>query len=78
VARRRAEDSLYAIVSSYIDRNGYAPSVRDLCEATRHNSTSLIRDYLLGLESRGLIRLGRDDCGKVLSRAIVLERRSNG
>lgn len=40
----------------YIHRNGYAPSVRELCTALDVRSTSTMHTYLAHLETCGLIR----------------------
>lgn len=46
---------LNAIIN-FIDDNGYAPSVRELCEITKLKSTSTVHTYLKGLQEKGYIQ----------------------
>jgi hypothetical protein len=47
-----------AIVEFKALNDGNSPSTRDLCQATRIASTSLIRRYLKGIAEHGYIWLG--------------------
>ena len=54
----KTEDKLnavYAYVKDYIEQNGYAPSVRDICKDLSKNSTATAHSYLARLNERGLI-----------------------
>ena len=60
-----------AYLVSYIGENGWAPSYREIVEATTLKSTSSVVGYLRRLESHGLIRYGNGarkifvtDCGQ--------------
>lgn len=61
------ERDVFAACQKYIAENKYSPTIRDIMELTRVNSTSLVRYYLGSLERKGYLRLSP---GK--SRAIVI------
>lgn len=61
------EKAVYKYIRSTIRTNGYAPSVRDICNAVGIKSTSTVHTYIKRLEEKGYI--GRVD-GK--SRAITV------
>ena len=60
-------DRIYAYLREVIPRQGYAPSVREICEAVGLKSPSTVHFHLKRLQERGLIEKGD---GK--GRAIVL------
>ena len=60
-------DQIYAYLQEVIPRQGYAPSVREICEAVGLKSPSTVHFHLKRLQERGLIEKG--DCK---GRAIVL------
>ncbi|HBR32483.1 MAG TPA: hypothetical protein DD733_10420 [Clostridiales bacterium] len=62
------EKSVYKYIRECIDRDGYAPSVRDICAAVGIKSTSTVHSYLSRLEQKGYLTKGQ---GK--SRALKLE-----
>ncbi len=62
------EKSVYMYIKECIERDGYAPSVRDICSALKIKSTSTAHSYLHRLEQKGYIS---KDQGK--SRALKLE-----
>lgn len=65
------EREIYEYIKNCIDRDGYAPSVRDICASLSIKSTSTVHSYLYRLEQKGYIGRGQ---GK--SRALKLV--SNG
>lgn len=62
------EKDIYEYISDCLEKNGYAPSVRDICAALGIKSTSSVHEYLRRLESKGVIR---KSSGK--SRALSIE-----
>lgn len=42
-------------IKKYIDKNGYAPTVRELCEITGRTSTQTIHAKIRGLKNKGYI-----------------------
>ena len=67
------EQAILNFIRESIDRNGYAPAVRDICAALHIKSTSTVHMYMQRLEQKGLI--DRTD-GK--SRAIRMRGAANG
>lgn len=51
-------DALFDFLVSYKNKNGFCPSVREMCEELKINSTSTITYYLNHLEKQGKIRRG--------------------
>lgn len=49
----RTSDIIYDFIVSYIDENGYAPSVRDICDGVGVKSTSTVHAHLKRLETQG-------------------------
>lgn len=49
----RTSDLIYDFIVSYIDENGYAPSVRDICDGVGVKSTSTVHAHLKRLETQG-------------------------
>ncbi len=62
------EKDIYDYINDCIEKNGYAPSVRDICSAVGIKSTSSVHEYLRRLETKGYIK---KSSGK--SRALSLE-----
>ncbi|PKM62353.1 MAG: hypothetical protein CVU97_05785 [Firmicutes bacterium HGW-Firmicutes-21] len=62
------EKSIYMYLKECIERDGYAPSVRDISAALKIKSTSTVHSYLYRLEQKGYLTKGQ---GK--SRALRLE-----
>lgn len=48
-------NAIYAYVKEYIEQNGYAPAVRDICRDLNIKSTATAHSYLARLSDRGLI-----------------------
>lgn len=69
--RTTMTDQIYEYLCSVIPEQGYAPSVREICEAVGLKSPSTVHFHLKRLQERGLIEKG--DCK---GRAIVLANRA--
>ena len=52
-------DRIYAYLREVIPRQGYAPSVREICEAVGLKSPSTVNFHLKRLQERGLIEKAR-------------------
>ncbi|MDI9497808.1 MAG: transcriptional repressor LexA [Bacillota bacterium] len=50
---QETSDRVYRFIVDYIDENGYAPSVRDICEGVGIGSTSTVHAHLKRLEADG-------------------------
>lgn len=48
---------VYNFLIDFITKNGYAPSVREICEGTDLKSTSSVYNHLLTLERMGKIHI---------------------
>ena len=68
--RTTMTDQIYEYLCSVIPEQGYAPSVREICDAVGLKSPSTVHFHLKRLQERGLIEKG--DCK---GRAIVLAKR---
>ncbi|HOJ47856.1 MAG TPA: transcriptional repressor LexA [Bacillota bacterium] len=66
------EKSIYKYIQECIERDGYAPSVRDICAALKIKSTSTAHSYISRLEQKGYLT---KSSGK--SRALKLEAVGN-
>ncbi len=62
------EKDVFEYISDCLQKDGYAPSVRDICAAVGIKSTSSVHEYIRRLETKGYIR---KSSGK--SRALCLE-----
>lgn len=62
------EREVYEYISECLEKNGFAPSVRDICAEVGIKSTSSVHEYLRKLEAKGYIR---KSSGK--SRALCIE-----
>lgn len=62
------ERLIFEYISDCLEKNGYAPTVRDICSALGIKSTSSVHDYLRRLETKGYIK---KSSGK--SRALSIE-----
>ncbi len=50
------EKEVYDYINECLGKDGYAPSVRDICAAVGIKSTSSVHEYLRRLETKGYIR----------------------
>lgn len=62
------ERMIYDFINDCLEDNGYAPTVRDICDAVGIKSTSTVHDYLRRLDEKGFIKKAS---GK--SRALIIE-----
>lgn len=62
------ERLIFEFISDCLEKDGYAPTVRDICSALGIKSTSSVHDYLRRLETKGYIK---KSFGK--SRALSIE-----
>lgn len=71
---KNREQEVLDFISEYIDREGYPPTVREICHDVGFASTSTVQYYLKKLEYRGDISFGG-----AKNRAIVLknQRKTN-
>ena len=67
------QKQIYDIICSYIEANGYPPSVREICKRSGLKSTSTVHSHLESLERMGYISR---DSGK--TRAITVTEREFG
>ena len=67
------EKQIYNYILDCMKTDGYAPSVRDICNGLQIRSTSTVHQYLRRLDSKGYIRR---DIGK--SRAVALQNEDEG
>ena len=49
------ESHVLNIILDYVKENGYAPSVRDICQIIGLSSPSTVHKYLKNLESKGFV-----------------------
>ena len=47
---------IYDFIIAFITKNGYSPSIREICSGTNIKSTSTVYRQLLVLEKMGMIR----------------------
>lgn len=55
-----ARKKIYDFLVKFITENGYAPSVREICEAVGLKSTSTVYYHLLVLKDMGKIEIKRN------------------
>ncbi len=51
------ESEIYCFIKECIERDGYAPSVRDICRALNIRSTSTVHGYLHRLDEKGYLQM---------------------
>lgn len=51
------EMQIYQFVKNCIERDGYAPAVRDICRALGIRSTSTVHNYLHRLDAKGALQM---------------------
>jgi len=66
------QQAILGFIESYVAQKGYAPSVRDICQALEIPSTSTVTCHLDALQANGLILM---DAG--VSRSIRLVKPDN-
>ena len=55
--RGTRREQIYNFLVDFVKKNGYAPSVREICTGTDLSSTSSVYMYLLKLEDEGKIQM---------------------
>ena len=55
--RGTRREQIYNFLVDFIKKNGYAPSVREICTGTNLSSTSSVYMHLLKLEDEGKIQM---------------------
>lgn len=55
--RGEMRQKVYDYLIGYVKENGYAPSVREICEGVGLNSTSSVYNHLSNLEEEGKIKM---------------------
>ena len=60
---------ILSYIADYVNRYGFAPSVRELCSMSGYKSTATVQRYIKQLESEGLI-----SHQKARPRTIVIEK----
>lgn len=49
------EKQIYDFIVEYVDKNGYAPSIREVCKGLSIASTSTVQGYIKRLSEKGLL-----------------------
>lgn len=57
--RGTRREQIYNFLVDFVKKNGYAPSVREICTGTNLSSTSSVYMHLLKLEDEGKIQVKR-------------------
>ena len=57
--KNKSRERIYSFLVDYIEKNGFAPSIREICTGTNLKSTSNVRSYLEKLEDEGRIEMKR-------------------
>ena len=55
-----SREKVYNFLVKYIKKNGYAPTIREICMGTGLSSTSSVYVYLQKLEDEGRIEMKRN------------------
>ena len=53
----KKEIEIFQFIKECIERDGYAPSVRDICRALNIRSTSTVHGYLHRLDEKGYLQM---------------------
>ena len=59
-AQITTKERVYNFLVEYIQKNGYAPSIREICAGTYLSSTTSVYNHLLTLEDEGKIEMKRN------------------
>lgn len=68
-----AQSNVFDAIVEFIDARGFAPTIRELCDATGRRSTNAVQEILVRLEAKGAI----SRCG-LSPRTIRVLRGKNG
>lgn len=55
--RLERQQEIYDFLMQYITKNGFAPSVKEICDAVGYKSTSSVFNHLVMLEMTGKIEV---------------------
>lgn len=55
-----SEKKTYDFIVDYVTENLYAPSIREICEATGFSSSSSVYSHLYSLQHDGYIKIGEE------------------
>lgn len=53
----KTREKIYQFIVDYISKNGYAPTIKEICNGVNLKSTSSGHDYLVQLELEGKIKI---------------------
>lgn len=53
----KSKDKIYNVLVEFMQKNGYAPSMREICAGTYLSSTSSVYSHLVTLEDEGKIQI---------------------
>lgn len=54
-----SRERVYNFLIEFVQKNGYPPSIMEICEGTNLSSTSSVYNHLLKLEDEGKIEMKR-------------------
>ena len=60
MARKSRQDEILSFIQDYMQKNSYAPSVREIGEAVGLKSTATVHYHLSALQQQGLLTMERD------------------
>lgn len=55
--KRSGKERVYNFIVEFIKKNGYSPSIREMCQGTNLSSTSSVHACLLKLKDDGKIEI---------------------
>lgn len=58
--KNKSRERVYRFLVHYIEKNGFAPSIREICAGTNLKSTSSVCSHLEKLEDEGKIQMKRN------------------
>lgn len=58
-ARGTGRERVYNFLVEFVTKNGYSPSIREICVGANLKSTSNVRSHLVKLEEEGKIEMKR-------------------
>ncbi len=69
--RGNGRERVYNFIVEFIKKNGYSPSVREICVGTDLKSTSSVYMHLLKLEDEGKIQMKKKSTRGIIIEAAV-------
>lgn len=52
----RKEQEVFNIIKNYVEKNKFAPSVREICDLVGLSSTASVQRYIVALEKKAYIK----------------------